>query len=189
MNPPVISAENEVAPTGALSTLFGRIFWRTTDRLQRGSAAKNKRRGTLLLCFEAYVFISENRKKRKTAHCSVPWQRRRQPDATKAATPHSTANLSRPRFFFLSKAMHVSYAVHSLEDVLVRVLFISPKSRGRSKKKLKSRKQKRNNQPHKQAVCTTTRTERCAHRTLAAKIPPARIQQAVYFSAFRGMLR
>ena len=86
MNPPVISAENEVAPTGALSTLFGRIFWRTTDRLQRGSAAKNKRGGTLLLCFENYLLIAENRTKRKTAQCSVPWQRHRQPNATKPTT-------------------------------------------------------------------------------------------------------
>ena len=38
------------------------------------------------------------------------------------------------------KATHVSYAVHSLEDVLVRVLFISPKSRGRWKKKSQDNK-------------------------------------------------
>ena len=65
-----------------------------------------------MLCFEVYVLIAENRTKRKTAQCSVRWQRHRhrQTDATKAATLQSTANLSCPRFF-LGKATHVSYQV------------------------------------------------------------------------------
>ena len=60
--------------------------------VQRGSAEK-KHAGTLLLCFEVYVLTTEYRRKRKTAQCSVPWQRHQQPDATKAASLSSTANL------------------------------------------------------------------------------------------------
>ena len=104
------------------------------DCSQRGPAEKKKRRGDAVLCFEVYVLIAENRTKRKTAQCSVPWQRHRQPNATKATTLR-VQRISRALGFFVGKATHVSYTVHSLEDVLVCVLCTSPKSRGRWKKK------------------------------------------------------
>ena len=110
---------------------------------QRGSTAKKNAGGTLLLWSDVYVLIAGNRTKRKTAQYSVPCRgidnrmRRRQQPCTRAQ------RISRALVFFLGKATHVSHALHSLEDVLVRVLFISPRSRGRWKKKSQDNNKKR----------------------------------------------
>ena len=106
-------------------------------------------------------------------------QRHRQSNATKAATLSSTANLSRPRFFS-RQATYVSYAVHSMENVLVRFVFISPKSRGVGKRNVETTKKIDQNQhQHKQAACTP-------HSTLCSSEDSCRLYTA-YFSAFRQM--
>ena len=86
--------------------------------------------------------------------------------------------------FFLGKVRtgHMWYI--GWMDVLVRILFISPKiAVAVGKGKVKTTKQQRTEQ---QAGCTTTTTERRAHRAahfIAARNPAA----CIYFSTFRWM--
>ena len=172
--PVVISVKKEVAPTGAWSTFeFGRIFWGKPIACSTWLGSKKNAEGTLLcmLMFKFWSLKTERSGRPRNAACldrGIDNRMRRM------RQPCRVQRISRP-CLFMSKATHVFYASHSLDDVLVRVLLISPKSHARWKKK-KSQDNKKNNQQHKKAAFRTTSTERCAPRTVAARISPACIQ-------------
>ena len=136
------------------------------------------------MCFAVYVLIAENRTKRKTALCSVPRQRYRQPNATKATTLKITANLSRPRFFSAKlRTYHMRYIVWRMCSYAFVYFLLNHVAVG--KRKVETTRIERPtartsgvHNDHHRAVCTP-------HSTLCSSEDSRSLYTAVSFGAFR----